>query len=102
MRGGTLIPSFCRLKFRGVAGAAALCRVAAAAEEAVFGPLASLVEGRRLCPDLVDRRQRAGYRGSAVDGRDPRLSLGYSASAGLPRKAPTPRAQGKVAISAIE
>ena len=39
-----------------------LRRVAAATEEAVFGPFAGLVELRRLRPHLVDRGQRAGNR----------------------------------------
>src|SRR5271165_3785506 len=52
-------------------GTGLLRRVAAAAEEAIFGPLAGLVELRRLRPHCVDRRQCAGHRGPAVDRRDP-------------------------------
>src|SRR5215469_10568595 len=71
-------------------GTGSLRRVAAAAEEAVLGPLAGLVELRRLRPHTVDRCQCAGYRRAAVDRRHPRHQLGIIGFGGLAEKGADP------------
>src|SRR5271166_1815748 len=74
---------------------ASLRRVAAAAEEAVFGLVAGLVERRRLCPHLIDRGQSAGHRRAAVDRRDPRHQLGVIRFGGLAEEGADPARPGE-------
>src|SRR6516165_8195353 len=71
-------------------GTGSLRRVAAAAEEAVLGPLAGLVELRRLRPHTVDRCQCAGHLRPAVDRRGPGHQLWVFGFGGLAEEGADP------------